>query len=201
VPSAGGFVLAGGASRRFGSDKALLPWPDGPTLLDHAVRRLARVCADVTILSGRGRRYPDRGIAEILDAPEGDAPLAGILAALEATPHPFGLFLAVDLPLVPEALLRHLVHLAVESEAVVPVMPKGPEPLCAAYSRSCVAAIRGRVAAADWRMTSFWTEVSVRTVTENELRRFGDPGRIFLNLNTSGDYEGALRLAESDVAG
>jgi molybdenum cofactor guanylyltransferase len=201
VPIAGGFVFTGGASRRLGSDKALLAWPGGPTLLDHAVRRLSRVCADVTILSGRGRRYPDRGIAEILDAPEGDAPLAGVLAALEATPHRVGLFLAVDLPLVPEALLRHLVYLADEGEAVVPVMPKGPEPLCAVYSRACVAAIRRRTGAADWRMTSFWPEVSVRTVAEDELRRFGDPGRIFLNLNTSEDYEAALRLAESDVAG
>jgi molybdopterin-guanine dinucleotide biosynthesis protein A len=200
VPLAGGFVLTGGASRRFGSDKALLPWPDGPTLLDHAVRRLARVCADVTILSGRGRRHADRGIAEILDTPEADAPLAGVLAALEATPHRIGLFLAVDLPMVPEALLRHLVHLAVESEAVVPVMPKGPEPLCAAYSRSCVAAIRRRAEAADWRMTSFWPGVSVQTVAEDELRRFGDPSRMFLNLNTREDYEAALALAEMGAA-
>lgn len=199
--SVAGFVLTGGASRRFGSEKALLPWPGGPTLLDHAVRRLASVCADVTILSGRRSRHRDRGIAVVTDVAEGEAPLAGVLAALEATAHPFGLFLAVDLPFVPEALLRHLVGLASEGDAVVPATAQGPEPLCAVYSRACAAAMRRRVEAKDWRMTSFWSEVNVRIVAADELRRFGDPGRVFLNLNTREDYEAALRLAGSATTG
>jgi molybdopterin-guanine dinucleotide biosynthesis protein A len=199
--SVAGFVLTGGAGRRLGSDKALLPWPGGPTLLDHAVRRLARVCADVAILSGRRSRHLDRGVAVVTDAAGAEAPLAGVLAALEATAHPAGLFLAVDLPFVPGSLLRHLVGLAGEGDAVVPATAQGPEPLCAVYSRASAAAIRRRVEAQDWRMTSFWPEVSVRMVTDDELRRFGDPGRLFLNLNTREDYEAALRLAEAGAAG
>ena len=40
-------------------------------------------------------------------------------------------------------------------------------------------------------MTSFWPDVRVRTMAEDELAIFGDPAVMFRNLNTTEDY---LRL-------
>ncbi len=48
-------VLAGGAGRRMGTDKARLPWRDG-TLLGHVVGRLQEVATELLIVGGRG--YP-----------------------------------------------------------------------------------------------------------------------------------------------
>ncbi|RVQ67197.1 molybdenum cofactor guanylyltransferase [Croceicoccus ponticola] len=72
-----GCVLAGGESRRFGSDKALALL-DGETLLSRAVGVLARHCAAV-VVAGRG----DDGASGVADWPEpGLGPLGGLAGAL-----------------------------------------------------------------------------------------------------------------------
>ena len=117
-------------------------------------------------------------------------PIAGIVAGLEACGGRPGLFLAVDLPLVPIPLLAHLAERGGSWDAVVPVSPRGPEPLCAAYAPSCLEPIRRRVAAGEMRMTSFWPEVRVLELGPLELQAFGDPEGFFRNLNTPADLVG-----------
>ncbi len=185
-----GFVLAGGRSVRMGRDKALLAW-GGTDLLSHSLARLRFVTPDVRILSGSERRYLDRGAPVLVDLVPGSGPLAGVLAALEAAPGRAGLFLAVDLPFVPVALLTRLVELADDLDAVVPVSPRGPEPLCAVYGPACLEPIRRRMARGDLRMTGFWPDVRLREVPPAELVAFGDPSHLFRNLNTPADLEAA----------
>ncbi len=193
TPPAGpvGFAVAGGRSERMGTDKALLGWGEA-TLLDHALERLRQVCRDVRILSGPTRRYLERGAPVIVDAVENGGPLGGVLAGLEALGDGPGLFLAVDIPLAPADLLRRLLELSVDHDAVVPVTVGGPHPLCAVYRRSCVAPIHRRLAAGERKMTCFWPEVRVREVNQSELARFGDPELLLRNVNAPEDYQ-ALR--------
>jgi molybdopterin-guanine dinucleotide biosynthesis protein A len=182
-----GFVVAGGRSRRMGSDKALLRW-EGGTLLDHAIARLQAVTDDVRILSGAARRYEDRGLPVITDGDGGPGALVGLLAGLSVLERPFGLFLAVDLPHVTVPLLRHLLQLADGADAVVPLSAGGAEPLCAAYAKSCLAPVRDAVARGDFKMTGFWGKVHVREVPAGALAAFGESSRLFLNLNAPEDY-------------
>jgi molybdopterin-guanine dinucleotide biosynthesis protein A len=200
-----GFVVAGGLSTRMGRDKALLPW-DGSTLLDHAIARLAAVCADVRILCGPAPRYEDRGRPVVVDAVPDHGPLGGLAAGLASAGDAPGLFLGVDLSHVTVPLLSALADLGewprpgadangdadAPADAVVPVTAAGPEPLCALYHPRCLPAVRARLAAGDLRMTSFWPEVRVRRLEGAALAAFGDPRRIFHNLNAPADYpEGA----------
>jgi molybdopterin-guanine dinucleotide biosynthesis protein A len=185
-----GFVVTGGRSRRMGRDKALLEW-EGGTLLDAAVSRLARVSDEVVLLTGQGDRYPERAERRVADAFEDGGALAGVDAGLHAHARSLGLFLAVDLPCVGVELLRHLVDAAREADAVVPVSPRGPEPLCAVYGARCREPIRRRLEAGERRMTCFWPDVRVREVGPDELARFGDPEALFRNLNTAADYSAA----------
>jgi molybdopterin-guanine dinucleotide biosynthesis protein A len=185
-----GFAVAGGASRRMGRDKALLPWGESD-LLGHALARLGKVVPEVRILAGSARRYADRGVAVDLDPVPGAGPLGGLQAALEAAGGRPALLLAVDLPLVPAGLLRHLVALAAGWDAVVPVSPGGPEPLCAVYGAACLPAVRRRVASGELKMTSFWPEVRVHELGPPEIAPFGEPGRVFCNVNDPADYSAA----------
>lgn len=189
-PRVTGFAVAGGRSSRMGRDKAVLPWGDG-TLLDVAVARLRRAAAEVAILCGEEGRYPARAEPCLPDLWPGTGPLGGVGSGLAALERPLGLFLAVDLPFVPEALLAHLIGAADGADAVVPVGPRGPEPLCAVYGRGCRDAVRRRVERGELRMTSFWPDVRVREVGVEELARFGDPERLFRNLNTADQYAAA----------
>jgi molybdenum cofactor guanylyltransferase len=197
-PGATGFVVAGGASRRMGRDKALLPWGRA-TLLDHTLARLAACCDEVRILCGSRTRYAERGVPLVLDRVPGAGPLGGVLSGLETLDGELGLFLAVDLPSVGSALLKHLLKRAGGHDAVVPRSPQGPEPLCAVYRRTCLPAIRRRVASGDLKMTSFYAEVRVLEIDPEELRAFGDPNELFRNLNTAADYSGSVMPAAGDT--
>ena len=183
-----GFVVAGGRSRRMGRDKALLPWGES-TLLDHAVQRLKSVCADVRILSGREGRYLDRGLVVLPDLWADTGPLGGVHAGLSilAKSDDLALFLAVDLPFVPVELLAALRDGIAGYDAVVPVAAGGPQPLCAAYRATCCAAIERRLGEGERRMTSFWPDVRMREMPDAEVQPFGDPARLFLNVNDPDD--------------
>jgi molybdopterin-guanine dinucleotide biosynthesis protein A len=182
-----GFVVAGGQSRRMGRDKALLPW-GGRTLLDHAIERLQGITDDVRVLSGPIARYESHGVPVVSDAVRGHGPLGGVFTGLLAQGRSLGLFLAVDLPAVPVALLDSLVAAASGFDAVVPVWTRGPEPLCAVYSGACVEPIRRRLAAGEAKMTSFWPDVRVLEWGPDEIGPFGEPAKLFENLNEPGDY-------------
>jgi molybdopterin-guanine dinucleotide biosynthesis protein A len=101
-----GAVLAGGRSRRFGSDKAMALWRGKP-LLEHVVDAL-RPMVDDLVLCGRSHG----GIIGIADRPRaGMGPLGGLDAALQhAAAHGFDtvLIAGCDTPLLPAALLERL---------------------------------------------------------------------------------------------
>jgi molybdopterin-guanine dinucleotide biosynthesis protein A len=181
-----GYVVAGGRSTRMGRDKALLPWGDA-TLLDHAIARLARVCGDVRVLCGPSERYADRGRPVVLDA-AGGGPLAGLAAALDDAAGADALCLGVDLPNVTVELLAAIAGLDPGADAVVPATARGPEPLCALYRAACREPVAARVARGEFRMTSFWPDVRVRSMGGAALLAFGDPERLFANVNAPEDY-------------
>lgn len=102
-----GAVLAGGRSRRFGSDKAdaLL---GGRPLIDHAIASLA-AHVDALVLCGRERA----GVTCLADRPGGgEGPLAGLNAALHhaaARGHAHVLSIGCDMPLFPAAAAAALI--------------------------------------------------------------------------------------------
>jgi len=103
-----GAILAGGRSRRFGTDKAAAEWR-GQSLLSHAAQTLAPHC-DLVVVSG-GRRE-GTGYATIADWPRNDlGPLGGISGALRhARREHFSrvLTIACDTPVVPASLFTRL---------------------------------------------------------------------------------------------
>src|SRR5437763_16501725 len=133
-----GLVLAGGESRRLGSDKARL---EGAALPLGAVERLAAVCAEVAV-ADRGRRLVP-GRRSLADG-EGRGPAAGILGGAAEYPGRPLLVLACDLPRLPAGLLAEL---AGEEAAdwVVPRWEGGLEPLCALYGPAALAALAEKV--------------------------------------------------------
>jgi molybdopterin-guanine dinucleotide biosynthesis protein A len=169
-------------------DKALLLW-NGRTLLDHTLSRLRDVCDSVRILCGPEPRYGETAVPVDLDAVPGAGPLGGVCGGLAGLKDGgIGLFLAIDLPLVPPALLSRLLVLSPGFDAVVPVTAAGPEPLCAVYRASCLESVRRRLEAGERKMTCFWADVRVREVSEAELADLGDPAKLFANVNTPEDF-------------
>jgi molybdenum cofactor guanylyltransferase len=132
-----GLVLAGGASRRMGHDKAALALHGRPQL-EWARELLAHHCERVftSIRPGQQDDPLRRGEAVIVDRHDGAGPIAGIAAAQAAHPDRAWLVLACDLPFVDDASLEFLVRHRDGRRAVVAYASSRdrlPEPLCAIY--------------------------------------------------------------------
>lgn len=182
APQPVGLVLAGGESRRLGSDKARL---EGAALPLGAVERLAAVCAEVAV-ADRGRELVP-GRRSLADG-AGRGPAAGILGGAAAYPGRALLVLACDLPRVPAGLLVELTGSAA-ADWVVPRWEGGLEPLCALYGPAALTALAARVHQGRFALHDLAGEagLTVRYLEGEALRRFGDPEEIFFNLNTPSD--------------
>lgn len=200
-PQPVGIVLAGGASRRFGRDKAALSVVRGgavETLAERALRRLAEVCGEVAVAdAGRGVVPRARSLA---DGP-GRGPAAGLLGAARAFPARSLLVLACDLPAVPAALLARLAEVGGGGglDLALPRWREGAEPLAAFYGEKALVALQRRVAVGNYALYDLADDPGLRVafLSEVDLLPFGPPEEIFANVNTPEDL--ALWLARSEA--
>ena len=167
-----GVVLCGGASRRMGVEKASLPLtaPDGAieTMLQRAARLLAEAGASPVLAAiGTPGRLGPLPWAEVDDGVHrGAGPLAGLLAALCASPHPLLAVLAVDLPdALPEVLQWLRQSWSPADRALIPVDPTGrPQPMHALYARDLSAEIDTALAGGERRVLRVLDAVGARYV-------------------------------------
>jgi len=145
-----GLVLAGGASRRMGRDKASLTL-HGKTQLEWACELLARHCERVFV-SVRPDQLDDplrRDLPVIVDRHAGIGPIAGIASAQAEWPEHAWLVLACDLPFVSDAGVDALVANR-DGRPVVAYRSTHddlPEPLCAIYEPKTATAVLAQIAA------------------------------------------------------
>ena len=135
-----GLVLAGGDSRRMGTDKAGLEL-DGSTLLERGVALLSEVVADVHV-SVRDTDALRSHYVCISDSVDIRGPAAGMLSAHRLFPDEAWLVLACDMPLVSHSILSRLLeNRDPEAAATCWLGADGrPEPLCAVYDPATLAA-------------------------------------------------------------
>lgn len=115
VPALAAVVLAGGASRRMGRDKAGMPHPDGTSMLEHTLAVLAQRCTPVFVVAAPGQQLPDLdgiGRVEVLrDEVPGLGPLAATglgLRAAAAAGSVRAFVCAVDMPCLDPGVVDEL---------------------------------------------------------------------------------------------
>jgi molybdopterin-guanine dinucleotide biosynthesis protein A len=194
-------ILAGGQSRRMGTDKALLRLtPDGPTLIETVIGRLHEAGIPPSfVVTDRPGRYGWLGVPEVVDEWSGAGPLGGILAALRNSPHPCILIVACDMPLLNPSLLRYMASLPITGGALVPRYSvewrEVIEPLHAIYSSRCVDLLRARVEAGLLRVTNAIGAIDPQFVEENTLRLHDPYLSSFRNVNTPQEWSTLLTKA------
>lgn len=198
-----GYVLAGGASSRFGRDKALVRFGETPLLLQ--IVKLAQTCtADVTVVAG-GQKYGELGgeLKIVEDRWPGEGPLGGIITALEHTAAtgpmtPWNLILSCDMPFLSSEWLQFLVDRArasaAEIQVILPHSTHGPEPLCACYRSDAAGALKTVFERGVRKVTQALKQVRTEVLDESAWKRFDSAGRLFWNMNTPADFEEAQRL-------
>lgn len=201
-----GYVLAGGASSRFGRDKALVRFGATPLLLQ--VVQLARTSASEVVVVAGAQKCADLGgnLGIIEDLWPGEGPLGGIITALQHTaatdrPGEWNLILGCDMPFLTAEWLQFLVSYARESnkeiQVILPHSAHGPEPLCACYRTSAADPLKSVFNRGVRKVTQALREVRTEVLDESVWKRFDSAGRLFWNMNTPADFEEAQRLWET----
>jgi molybdopterin-guanine dinucleotide biosynthesis protein A len=131
----------------------------------------------------------------VRDARPGQGSLGGLYTAVIAGPAPV-VCVAWDMPFVSAPLLRALAVGLEGHDALLPWSPRryGVEPMCAAYGPGCRDAIAASLDDGDLRAVAFHPRISLGILPLSELRRFGEPERLFLNVNTADDLARADEL-------
>ena len=143
-PSFAGAVLAGGASTRMGTDKALLA-VRGEPLAVTAVRALRAAGAASVQVIGDGPRLGLLGLDARADDHPGEGPLGGIVTALRLAECDPVVVLACDMPDIDASVVAAVVTaLAADPEAdvAVPVVDGRRQILTAAYRRRTLDQLR-----------------------------------------------------------
>jgi molybdenum cofactor guanylyltransferase len=210
---AAGFVLAGGQSSRMGRDKALLNLAGKP-LIVYALSALRGAGLPASIA---GAASDLAGFVPVVpDTDPGHGPLSGICAALAATSAHYAVFLTVDTPFLPPALLGFLLHHAQVTGrvATIPSVNGFAQTFPAVIHRAALPALHGELVAghnscfAAFRAASASVGQPISYVAVELIAQSGHvvhpqswpPYRWFLNLNTPGDLDHAAALAARRVA-
>ena len=163
-----GVLLVGGASRRFGSPKALATI-DGTTLAERAHAALVEAFGRVIVV-GKHRDELPLPFAVVDDGRELRAAIAGVAAGLAHAETDVAVFLPTDMPLVTPALLRSLVAAMREADAHAAAFTTGPLP--AALRRTALPLLERRIAAGDLALHRAFAALGAVTVeADPELLR------------------------------
>lgn len=140
--AASAVVLAGGQSRRMGSDKSLLTI-DGEPLIARICRQIAPHFSELMISSNTPETVAFLGYPVVTDPTPHCGPLMGIASAISHAQEELLFVLGCDIPDIDLSFVRSLFTLAQTADAVVPVSADGrPDPLFAFYRRTVLPAAR-----------------------------------------------------------
>ena len=206
-----GIVLAGGTSRRMGTDKRSVV-VDGVPMLVRAVRAVGTV-ADTVLVACRREDPPAPGLMAGLDAHivhdrfENAGPLAGIEAGLSASVGDVAIVVAADMPCLSAAVLRHLaisLRASPRVGATVVRTSTGPEPLLAAYRPEVVGEIRRLLDSGERRVMALLGAIQVRYVGPGAWMPLDPARRTATSVNRPDDLcqgPGLVPLAHARLRG
>lgn len=168
-----GVLLVGGASRRFGSPKALAPFED-ETLAERAYRILSEAFERVIAVGKESDALP-LPFPVLDDGSDERAAIVGVAAGLRLADTEVCVILPTDMPFATAELLASLADAVADGDAAV--VQTGPLP--GAFRRSVLPILERRISVGELGLQDALAEVETRVVAvEPELLR---------NINTPAD--------------
>lgn len=186
LPDITAAVLIGGKSRRFGRDKVIEPL-DGVMLVEKVVSVLNPLFSEI-ILVGHFRQEI-AGYKTVSDIIPGCGPLGGIYTALVSSANPYCFIFAADMPNLNMKLIRYMAGLKEKADIIIPRLSKGIEPLHAVYSKAAIPVIKTLLEKNRFKILNLIEQMNTEYIGNLSINKFGDPLRIFSNINTISDIE------------
>jgi molybdenum cofactor guanylyltransferase len=137
-------ILAGGQSKRMGTDKALMPYLGKP-LIQYSIDLAFNFTKNI-IISANKDNFKDLGFNVVRDKYPLQAPLAGIHSGLTFSNTDWNLILTCDMPNVTVQLIDWLIsNLEGKTELLLPGHHGYIEPLCGFYNKSLIPLIESNI--------------------------------------------------------
>jgi len=198
-----GYILVGGASSRFGKDKALVELSGSPMCVRMGALLGAAFVPKVWLV-GDPAKYGNLGLPITPDLWPGEGPLGGILTALRHAKGEkradYNLIVGCDMPFLTKDWLLELLGRAFESEAQVMLAEshQGLEPLCAVWHTEALTTVEAQFKQGVRKVTGAVNHLNREVLDQADWKRFDSAGRLFWNMNTLADYEEARRILEGE---
>ena len=170
----------------------------GKSLIECVIERLRPLTNQLLVVTSREQfDLPVAGEAEILvDLYPGKGPLGGIYTGLLASQSSRSIVVACDMPFLNTGLLRYMIELSGEFDAVVPRLGEGMvEPLHAVYFKSCLGSMKIQLERNQLGIYPFLGTIRVRYVEQAECQRLDPQLLSFFNINYQSDLDRAIALA------
>lgn len=177
-----GVILAGGKSRRYGKNKALVKI-GGITLIERVLAVMNSLFRQVILITNTPETYSHLNLPMYEDIIKDLGPLGGIYTALRSMDTEAGFVVACDMPFLNRELIRYMVEVRGRSDVVVPKFDGFVEALHALYGKRCLRVIQRLIEHQHYQILQVFRHVSVRHVREAEIRRFDPDLKSFLNIN------------------
>ena len=194
-----GVILSGGRNLRMGRNKAFLTVGDN-VIIEATISLFDTLFDEVLLVTNSTEEYQhlSQKIKIITDIYPRVGSLNGILTGITYSSSYYSFIAACDMPFLNRNLISYLIKGTRYTESIgdydviLPVSPKGDEPLHALYSKACCNPIEDLIKKGEVRIGALFSQVKVKRIGPAELKPLDPKFLSFFNINTPED----LRLAE-----
>lgn len=177
-------ILAGGKSRRLGTDKAFLPLR-GTSFLEETIAACAGF-AEVLLSVDAPARFQQFGCRMAVDERQGFGPVEGIYQLLRLARTTFVLVVATDMPYLNATFLHRLAEeVRPDMDALVLRAAGKLEPLCSIYSKAALPFLEEMRRAGIHQIRPLYAQIRTAYV---DLETLGGSTELVRNVNTPEDY-------------
>ncbi len=174
-----GAIIAGGRSKRLGTDKALIYFK-GKKLIEYAIE-LMQAFTNEIVISANKNKYTEYSFPVVPDNYPDLGPISGLEAVLKHSRTRKNMVVPCDTPFLSTELYETLINFSETYDAVVPRTANGKtEPLIAVYSKDILPVISQQIKKHDYKLQHLLKAINTKFVLIDNKHNLS-------NINTISD--------------
>lgn len=182
-----GIVLAGGKSRRMGTEKGMLKL-GSKHMIEYSIEVLEGICNQILIIENSDT-YNFLGYEVIADIIPKSGPMGGIYTGLLNSNNDLNLLLSCDMPFIHPDLLKDLVKSSSGFDIVVPWHGgQNFEPMCAFYHKNSMKVFYEFIQRQNFKIPDTFEQLKThKFLFHSNLNYY--TGDLFFNVNSKEEFE------------
>ena len=192
-------LLAGGKSRRMGTDKRVLIL-EGETLLTRALRVLEDLFPEVlVVLAERDHQISSESCKVVTDIIPHCATAGGLYTGLTYAQNEQVFVVACDMPFLNQKLIQFMAEEATDFDMTVGRLLQGIQPLHGFYRKTCLPFLETMIRNQDLKIQHLIENpgLAANILEESVLKENDRHLLSFMNVNTPSDMEMARKLVQA----